>query len=226
MKFAKLYKKASSYTLTRTANNRLAMLFLAIVIICVILTGCFSQNSVEIYGVYETSITSKINNEIGKYTLTLYPNKTYKYSILENYKSSEDSITRTYEGNIISIEDINKDIMEITLDNEDAFVGSLIHVNNSVVYKYKNLIGEYIPADIHRGDDFFIQDGEQAGSGEYFSTDGTMVSKNGYGVSSDKFRYKIESDIIWVEFSADYGYSPQYYIVDGGVFQRIFTKQE
>jgi len=206
-----------------------------ILIFCVLASfvGCDKLNSniniynTDTYGTYKTiRYLESAEKPIGIYSLTLHKNNTYEYYVSESYKEHEDPIEKTYKGDILSVEKINKDIVKIKLDSDKAFMGSLIYINNAELYKYKNLIGKFTNVDIQRNEDFFIPDNAQSISGSYFSTDGTMISKNEFGTSSDKFRYKIHSNIIWVEFDANHGYQPQYYIVDEGVFQSVLVKQE
>lgn len=203
---------------------------LIIIAICVSLVffGCNAQMQraklydTDVYGVYEceihtdptgiSSATSSVSDDLfAEYKLTLNEDMTYTYSMREKDHHNGEKIQ--YEGNIVSIDEINRDITRIKLDNENEYMGSLASIDNDDLYKYKNLIGEYIPATIKKNSDFTIADC-------HFSKDGIMTDI----VSNSSFKYKIKSNIIWVEFVSDYGYQPHYFIVDGGVFRDSLYK--
>ena len=198
-----------------------------ILVVCTLLavTGCSEkiQNNLydtDTFGMYEAMFYTTDNADpIAHYQLTLYSDNTFTYSLNENYK---DSFSDEYKGDVLSIEDINKDITRIILDNENnKYMGQIIALDSQTIYKYKNLLGNYIPSVIEKKKTFFIPYNNQDSHGNTFYKDGTMWSDG----TSAKYNYKIESNIIWVEFDADFGYQPYYYVVDGGVFSGILTKQ-
>lgn len=208
--------------------------FLFLLCVCILIgaTGCKSSlYNTDIYGTYgETLYSEDTDNPIGIYRLTLNSDNTYEWYLFENYKNDEEETEISYEGSIVSIEDINKDIVKITLDNDNPSMSSFFYtyfnISNKEFYKYKNLIGTYIPVDLRRNADFFIQNNNVPGDGRFFSTNGTTIYKYADGLTSDVLNYKIKSDIIWIDFDVGYGYQPYYYIVDGGVFEGAFSKQQ
>ena len=210
-------------------NKRSVILLL--VCIFVLLTGCNPAHlyDTEVQGTYQYEAYTAGNEGTPDilYKLSLKSDDTYEYYMLE-YATYDNPEENTYEGKVVSVEEINKDITKITLD-EEIYTGSLAFATTNAFYKYKNLIGEYYPADIKKHSDFFIQTGENENEGYFFNAKEKTAYKqfdvNGQLNKSDTYKYKFKQGAIWIEVDEINGYQPLYFIVKGGAFESKYSKQ-
>ncbi len=208
------------------------ILIMMICIICAILVlcGCDSYVSEDIYdtdlyGTYEKSVVSDADKLQYKFTLSLNNDNTYIYRIFEQY--SGKTRDKSCSGNIDSIKKINDDITEIVLSDIDyspfdGFAFLVYGIQSNVVFKYKNIIGEYVQIDtesIQNRSNFVIKLNDTTRSWSFFE-DGTCKSDSAPDEEQSYCRYKVKSNIIWIGYGdkGESRYYPIYYIVEDGVF--------
>ena len=141
-------------------------------IITIFLTGCSKYEKdksydTDLYGSYLKNIEAFTSNDVND----INENTKYSYYLYEKYKLNaentfqytvkeiiEDNITKDnfVDGEILSIEEISGDITQITLGQEIT-EWSTGEISNQIIYKYKNMLGDFYKIEVPSGKTFKLQ---------------------------------------------------------------------
>ncbi|MEY8424666.1 hypothetical protein AALB52_18375 [Lachnospiraceae bacterium 38-14] len=199
-------------------------------IITISLTGCSKYEKdksydTDLYGTYsdywEASNISYSQNESYTFNADNTYNHIYKEIMDGNINNNIDK-----NGKILSTEEISNDITQITLDQEivDWSTGEK---SNDIIYKYKNMIGNFLEIEVPKGKTFKLQLSDYVWydeEGQYHVCNGDDCQCEG---SSPKYVRK--NNIIYFQ-SMDEEHKDCYtigcYIVDDGLFTPELYKAE
>lgn len=210
-------------------KKKLSIIIL-LAIITISLIGCSKYEEdksydTELYGSYsdywEASNISYSQNESYTFNVDNTYNHIYKEIMDGNINNDINK-----NGKILSIEEINNDITQITLDQEIK-EWSTGEISNENIYKYKNMIGDFREIEVPKGKSFKLQLSDYAWydeEGQYHVCNGENCQCN---ESSPKYIRK--DNIIYFQ-SMDEEYKDCYtiacYIVEDGLFAPELYKVE
>lgn len=215
-------------------KNKFSVTIILLAIMIISLTGCTKYEkdesySVDLYGTYSKNIEAFISNNVNDIDETAR----YSYYLCEKYEFNNDS---TYQynvkeviydnttkdnsdnGKILSIEEINSDITQITLDRE-VTSWSTNETSNDIIYKYKNMLGSFYEIEIPKGKTFELHLNEYV----WFDEEGQYHLCNGDNCECDTSspKYIRKDNIIYFQ-SMDEEHNNSYtigmYIVKDGIF--------
>ena len=128
---------------------------------------------------------------------------------------------------LFTCEDVNSDIVKLIFSISDESgspicgYSALNYINkwNTCLYKYKNMIGKYIEMDtanVKNRSCFKIDSGD----GEYllFAEDGLCRPSSFLDDDDFAHKYKVKSGVIWIDYDVGFGFQPEYFIVEDGLF--------
>ena len=179
----------------------------------------------DVYGVYAASVHNG-NDYSDNGSISLLSNNTFSF---ERKTTNGTMGTEEYQcGGSFTVEDVNSDFTKLLFSISDEFgrpicsYSSFNCINewNTCLYKYKNMLGEYIKMDtanIKSRSRFKINDNNDNDTFLLFTEDGlcrpsTYLDDNGYAS-----KYKVKSHIIWIDYYGS-GFRPAYFIVEDGLF--------
>lgn len=212
------------------------VLMTTIVIVMCSLTGCTKYEkdttfNTDLSGTYTWTVGSEEIKYLERATYT-FDNDEYIYEYCkENNGNVTDNLS---EGKVSSTEKVSKDVDEIILQGND---------NESTIYRYKNMLGQYYSADIPKGKNFdlIINTPSDSMFGTYpneaivFDKDGNVHTCLDYTNCTDTeddhlgiyYKYVQKNDKIYFLSNTENNYYQiLYYITDGGLFVPNFIKEK
>ena len=216
-------------------KHRIALIATMTIAMCC-LTGCTKYEkdttfSTDLNGTYTWVVGSEEIKYLEKATYT-FDNEDYTY---EYHKENNDDVTdNSSEGKVLSTEKINKDIDKIVLQDNN---------NESTIYRYKNMLGQFYSSDIPKGKtfDLIINTPTDSMFDTYpneaivFDKDGNVHTCLDYTNCTDTeddhlgiyYKYVQKNDKIYFLSDAENNYYQiLYYVTDDGLFVPSFTKEK
>lgn len=203
-------------------KNKFSVTIILLAIMTISLTGCSKYEkdesyTTDLYGTYLGGIEapSVSYSESTSYTFDANNTYNYTYKVVSNSNITNDVNTT---GDILSIEEINNDITQITLDREVTSWSSG-ETSNDIVYKYKNMLGSFYEIEIPKGKTFELHLNEYV----WFDEEGQYHLCNGDNCECDTSspKYIRKDNIIYFQ-SMDEEHNNSYtigmYIVKDGIF--------
>ena len=218
-------------------------LFTLILLISIIFTftGCSKYEKdtsydTDLYGSYLHTFGSYNDdntNQTEESSIQYYLNEMYQFNSDNTYQlTGEQIINETTQdinedGKILSVEEISDDISKITLDKE-IISWSTNEVSNQIIYKYKNMLGDFSEIEVPNGKTFELQinDARYDKEGQYhLLCDGS----DNCDCSNSYPKYIRKDNIIYFQ-SMDEEHKDCYtinlYIVEDGLFSPMYYKTE
>ncbi len=210
-------------------KNKFSIITL-LAIITISLMGCSKYEEdksyyTDLYGFYleyvEASNVSYSRNVSYTFNTDNTYNHIYKEVMDGNVNGDIDE-----NGKILSTEEISNDITQITLDQEsiDWYTGEN---SNQIIYKYKNMLGQFFKIEVPKGKTFKLQLSEYAwfdGEGQYHLCNGDNCQ-----CSDSSPKYIRKDNIIYFQsMDTEHSncYTIGYYIVEDGLFAPELYKVE
>lgn len=193
------------------------------------LTGCSRYEKDESY---TTDLYGSYSEYIEAINVSYSRNEKYIFNTDGTYnhiyKEIVDGVTNNnfnINGEIISIEEINSDITQITLDQEITN-WSTGEISNQTICKYRNMLGGFYKVEVPIGKTFELQLNDYA----WFDEEGQYHLCNGDNCECDTSspKYVRKDNIIYFQ-SMDENHKDSYtigmYIVEDGIFIPEFYKE-
>lgn len=222
-------------------KNKFSIIIL-LAIITVSLTGCSKYEKDEsydtdLYGSYSKNMEAFLSdnaddiNEDTNYSY--YLNEKYKLDTDNTFQYNikeiiEDNVTKdsSVNGKILSTEQISNDITQIVLDQEITD-GSTGETSNKTIYKYKNILGQFLKIEVPKGKTFKLPLSEYA----WFDEEGQyhLCNSNNCQCSDSSPKYVRKDNIIFFQSMDEEHkdcYTIGYYIVEDGLFTPELYKVE
>lgn len=212
--------------------NKKFLIFLFISIFTTfILTGCSkyevdSSYTTDLYGSYSNNIKASNMSYTLDESYTINSDNTYNHIYKEIIN---DIVTNDIDenGKILSVEEISDNFYEITL-NQKISEWSLQRNPCKVIYKYKNMIGDFDEIEVPDGKTFELH----FDTGVWFDKDGqyhNCSNDNECNCKEELPKYIKKNDIIYFQ-SMDEEHKNYYtigmYIIDNGIFIPKLCKVE
>lgn len=191
----------------------------------------------DLYGSYLHTFGSYNDdntNQTEESSIQYYLNEMYQFNSDNTYQlTGEQIIDETTQdinedGKILSVEEISDDIFKIILDKE-IVNWSTNEVSNQIIYKYKNMIGDFSEIEVPNGKTFELHLSDYV----WYDKDGQYhapCNGNDNCNCSDSCPKYIRKDNVIYFQSMDELHKDCYtigaYIVDDGVFFPTFYKTE
>lgn len=211
----------------------LGIFIIGILCICLIRYIRLPKDSSYDTGLYGTYTQDAYSGDDYKQTIkyTLNNNNTYEYYYCETINGNDNKTTRKHLIN--DTKKINNDITRITLNTDES---------EEILYKYKNMLGEFYEAKIPYRKKFDLKikykNFEYDDDDDYYINPGILFNKNGYFHycndvdnckcnPNDEFKffiYKRIGNYIYERYDGQW--SIAFYIVDDGIFYPEYYKEE
>lgn len=214
--------------------------YISMVIIIITMYGLAGCAKYEKDNTFNTDLSNSYTWVIGSEDVGYFEKATYTFDGNEYtftyYKDSNNDITdNTSKGKVLSIEKINDDIDKVELQDDKG--------NESSLYTYKNLLGDFYNAEIPKDKTFnlIIKTTRDSALGEYpneaiiFDKDGNVHTCLDYKNCTDTednhlgiyYKY-IQKDhkIYFFSDSKNNYYQILYYVTDTGLFIPSYTKEK
>lgn len=203
-------------------KNKFSVTIILLTIMITSLTGCSKYEkdesyTTDLYGTYSENVVASNISYSRNENYTFNTDNTYN----NIYKEISDEIIINdfnIKGKILSIEEINNDITQITLDREITD-WSTNETSNDIIYKYKNMLGSFYEIEIPKGKTFELHLNEYV----WFDEEGQYHLCNGDNCECDTSspKYIRKDNIIYFQ-SMDEEHNNSYtigmYIVKDGIF--------
>lgn len=210
-------------------KNKFSIIIL-LAIITISLAGCSKYEKdksydTDLYGSYLENIEASNASYSRNETYTFNTDNTYNHIYKEVIEGNIISDINE-NGKILSTEEISNDITQIVLDQEIKDV-STGEASNKIIYKYKDILGEFFKIEVPKGKTFKLQLSDYVWydeEGQYHVCNGDNCQCSG---SSPKYVRK--DNIIYFQ-SMDEAHKGCYiigcYIVEDGLFSPELYKVE
>jgi len=212
-------------------KNKVSVVITLLVFITITLTGCSKYEKDEsyitdVYGIYLGGIEapSVSYSENTSYTFNADNTYNYTYKVVSNSNITNDVNTT---GDILSIEEINNNITQITLDREITS-WSTGETSNEIIYKYNNMLGSFYEIEVPKGKTFnlFLKNEQSTlNEGNVFDEEGNhhyCINHDDCNCDKNNFIQYIRKDNIIFFQSMDEEHNNSYtigmYIVKDGIF--------
>lgn len=210
-------------------KNKFSIVIL-LVIITISLTGCSKYERDESY---DTDLYGSYSDYWEASNISYSQNKSYTFNTDNTYnyihkEIMDGNINKDIDknGKILSIKKISNDITQITLDQEIT-EWSTGEKSNEIIYKYKNILGDFREIEVPNGKTFKLQLSEY----NWYDEEGQYHLCNGDNCqcSGSIPKYVRKDNIIYFQ-SMDEEHKDCYtigcYIVDDGLFAPELYKVE
>lgn len=212
-------------------KNKFNVTIILLAIMIISLTGCSKYEkdesyTTDLYGTYLGCIEapSVSYSENTSYTFDADNTYNYTYKVVSDSNITNDVNTT---GDILSIEEINNDITQITLDQEITN-WTTGETSNKTIYKYNNILGSFYETEVPKGKTFnlFLKNEQSTlNEGNVFDEEGFLHYCINYDdCTCDKnsfIQYIRKDNIIYFQSMGEEhnnSYTIGMYIVKGGIF--------